>query len=68
MFDATTYEIISKEMLKDKNYSTSRRMFSTERHYVSAGASRGRTGRGRKIKSAFFTKNALFVAGQGLEP
>jgi hypothetical protein len=54
MFDATTYEIISKEMLKDKNYSTSRRMFSTERHYVSAGASRGRTGRGRKIKSAFF--------------
>jgi len=33
MFDATTYEIILKEMLKDKNYSTGAQMFSTERHF-----------------------------------
>ena len=30
MFDATTYEIILKEMLKDGNYSTGRQMFSIE--------------------------------------
>jgi len=35
MFDATTYEIILKEMLKDENYSIDRHLYSSESHFPS---------------------------------